>query len=124
MDELAPDERLAAFSISTPPLVKPPRKPRPSEIAAKLAKAKKPIAKPIAKPKAKRPRKHKARTPVDRQKPKAGKRKAVRKGRPLVRTCRMDIRLAPKELAKLKRIAKAKDISATAMLVRLIEKAA
>lgn len=50
--------------------------------------------------------------------------KAVRKGRPLVRTCRMDIRLAPAELAKLKRIAKAKDISATAMLVRLIEKAA
>jgi hypothetical protein len=121
MDELAPDERLAAFSISTPPFVKTPRKPRPSEIAAKLAKAK---PKPIAKPKAKRPRKHKARTPVDRQKPKAGKRKAVRKGRPLVRTCRMDIRLAPKELAKLKRIAKAKDISATAMLVRLIEKAA
>jgi hypothetical protein len=36
----------------------------------------------------------------------------------------MDIRLAPAELAKLKRIAKAKDISATAMLVRLIEKAA
>ena len=103
-----------------PSAKKPPRKPRPSEIAAKLAKAKK----PIAKPKAKRPRKHKARTPVDRQKPKAGKRKAVRKGRPLVRTCRMDIRLAPKELAKLKRIAKAKDISATAMLVRLIEKAA
>jgi hypothetical protein len=52
------------------------------------------------------------------------KTKAVRKGRPLVRTCRMGIRLAPKELAKLKRIAKAKDISATAMLVRLIEKAA
>jgi hypothetical protein len=57
---------------------------------------------------------------VTAKKPKA---KAVRKGRPLVRTCRMDIRLAPKELAKLKRIAKAKDISATAMLVRLIEKA-
>jgi hypothetical protein len=102
-----------------PSAKKPPRKPRPSEIAAKLAKAKK----PIAKPKAKRPRKHKTRTPVDRQRARP-KPKAVRKGRPLVRTCRMDIRLAPKELAKLKRIAKAKDISATAMLVRLIEKAA
>jgi hypothetical protein len=122
MDELAPDERLAAFSISTPPLVKPPRKPRPSEIAAKLAKAKAKTEK-TKKLKAKNQRslKHKTRTLVDRQKT---KRKAIRKGRPLVRTCRMDIRLAPKELAKLKRIAKAKDISATAMLVRLIEKAA
>jgi hypothetical protein len=64
-------------------------------------------------------------TKKPRAKPKVKKKpKAVRKGRPLVRTCRMDIRLAPKELAKLKRIAKAKDISATAMLVRLIEKAA
>lgn len=67
-------------------------------------------AKPKAKPKTKS--KAKARP------------KAVRKGRPLVRTCRMDIRLAPAELTKLKRIAKAKDMSATAMLVRLIEKAA
>jgi hypothetical protein len=67
-------------------------------------------------PPVKTPRKPKARA-----KPKP---KAVRKSRPLVRTCRMDIRLTPAELAKLKRAAKAKDISATAMLVRLIEKAA
>jgi hypothetical protein len=117
MDELTPNERLA--SVGTPPPIKTPRKPRPSEIAAKLAKAK-------IKARAKKP-KPKSRV---KAKPKAKirmtivKRKAVRKGRPLVRTCRMDIRLAPKELAKLKRIAKAKDISATAMLVRLIEKAA
>jgi hypothetical protein len=94
---------------------KPPRKPRPSEIAAKLAKAKKPIAKPKS---------AEANRTTPKAKAKKPKAKLVRKGRPLVRTCRMDIRLAPKELAKLKRIAKAKDISATAMLVRLIEKAA
>jgi hypothetical protein len=74
----------------------------------------------------KTPRKPKAK-PKTRAEPKAvrkAKPKTVWKGRPLVRTCRMDIRLAPTELTKLKRIAKAKDISATAMLVRLIEKAA
>jgi hypothetical protein len=70
------------------------------------------IAKPKPKPKAKKP--------IAKTKPK----KPARKGRPLVRTCRMDIRLAPKELAKLKKAAKAKGVSATAMLVRLIEKAA
>jgi hypothetical protein len=97
--------------------LEPLAKPRPSEIAAKLAKAKaktKKLAKATPKPKTKKLAKAKP-------KPKA---KLARKGRPLVRTCRMDIRLAPKELAKLKRIAKAKYISATAMLVRLIEKAA
>jgi hypothetical protein len=100
--------------IPTAP-VKTPRKPRPSEVAAKLAKAEAKRAK--AKPK--------TRKPAAKPKPKksAAKPKPARKGRPLVRTCRMDIRLAPKELAKLKRIAKAKNISATAMLVRLIEKA-
>jgi hypothetical protein len=87
--------------------VKTPRKPKAKPKAEPEARAK-----PITKRKAKAKPKVKA------------KRKAVRKGRPLVRTCRMDIRLAPAELAKLKRVAKAKDISATAMLVRLIEKAA
>jgi hypothetical protein len=110
--EASPDSFMPP--VPTAP-IKTPRKPRPSEIAAKLAKAKKSIAKPKPKARAKKSK-------IARPRPR--RRKAVRKGRPLVRTCRMDIRLAPKELAKLKRIAKAKDISATAMLVRLIEKAA
>jgi hypothetical protein len=103
---------------NTPPIAKPMVQ-RLRQAKRRKPKAKKPIVRP-------RPRKHKTRTPVDRQRarPKTKKPKAVWKGRPLVRTCRMDIRLAPKELAKLKRIAKAKDISATAMLVRLIERAA
>ena len=80
--------------------------------------------KPKAKVKAKPKTKAKAKKPKPKTKANKLKAKPVRRGRPLVRTCRMDIRLAPQELAKLKRAAKAKDISATAMLVRLIEKAA
>lgn len=105
---------------------KPPRKPRPSEIAAKKAKAaakRKPAPKKAAKPKAKKPvkaKRPKAKKAVKR-KP-APKKKKAKNARPLVRVERVELRLSKGERAKLNRHAKATDRTVTSVLVGMIAK--
>lgn len=95
---------------------KPPRKPRPSEIAAKKAKA---AAKRKPAPKAKK-KTVKAKKAVKR-KP-APKKKKAKNARPLVRTERLELRLTKGERAKLMRHAKAAGRTATGVIVGMIAK--
>jgi hypothetical protein len=81
---------------------KPPRKPRPSEIAAKAAKAVK-----RSKPKTK---------------PKTAKKK-VGNGRPLVRTERMDLRLTKQERAKVMARVKKTGNTVTGVIMEAVAKA-
>lgn len=92
---------------------KPPRKPRPSEIAAKKTKA----AKPKAKKAVKKPAKRKA---PAKSKPKA-KRKPV-KARGPERLERLDMRLSKAEKAKLRGISKRKGVPITEVVWGAIAK--
>lgn len=102
---------------------KPPRKPRPSEIAAKKTKAAK-KRKPAPKAKKKRPVSPAARAVV----PKAAKRRAKAKKAKkaasgnIIRTERLDFRLSKKEKAKLFKAAKAQKRTITGVIQILIEK--
>lgn len=110
---------------------KPPRKPRPSEIAAKLAKANgakksKAKTKAKAKPKAKRPtpkskkptKKTAKRKPAPKKKAKAAKRTPGVISRPE----RMDMRLTKAEKAKIVAVAKRTKRTITSVVYEAIAK--
>ena len=100
----------SGVDLTTP---KAPRKPRPSEIAAKKAKAakkKKPAAKktkPKAKPKAKR-------------KPAKSKRKAPGPG--VIRTERLDLRLTKQEKAKIMAWSRKTKRTVTSVIMEAVHK--
>lgn len=87
-----------------PAVKKPPRKPRPSEIAAKKAKA----AKKKTKPKAKR------------SKPAKGKKKAPGPG--VIRTERLDLRLTKQEKAKIMARSRKTKRTVTSVVMEAIHK--
>jgi hypothetical protein len=89
---------------------KKPRKPRPSELAAKAAKKK--AGKKTAKPKAKK---------VKARKPKTGKKKA-KKVVACVRSERLDLRLSKAEKAKVNAKAKKTRRTVTSIVIEAIEK--
>ena len=94
---------------------KPPRKPRPSEIAAKLAKAAK-KTKPKAKPKAKKKIVKKAK----HSKPKAKKKVH---GPNVIRTERMDLRLTKQEKASIMARSKKTKKTVTGVVMEAVHQA-
>lgn len=97
---------------------KAPRKPRPSEIAAKKAKAaKKSKRKPAPKKKAKAKPRKAVKRPA---KPKARKTKAVQWS--AARACRMDVRMSKAQKRKLDAKAKAKGRTVTSMILEAVDK--
>lgn len=106
-------------TAEAPPVVKAPRKPRPSELAAKVAKA--------AGKKAVKPAKKKAapkRKPVKKAVKKAakGKTKSKAPARKLVRTARLDLRCTPSERALAIGLAKKKDTTVTDLVMQVLRK--
>lgn len=102
-------------------VVKLPRKPRPSELAKKAAKAagktKPKAAKKTAKPKAKKTSKPKA--------VKKAAKKPIKKDRPVrpkVRTARLDIRCLPADRKKVMAKAEAKGMTLTQVVMAGIAK--
>lgn len=161
--EISTDGQMTQAEFDTPDVApKAPRKPRPSEVAAKKAKAlarvnkvkaatdakikkglagkaqkskskartakKKPAGSKVkvtkktkAKTKTKPAKKAKAaKKPVRKSKP---AKKASASVRPLVRTARVDLKLTPQEKKKLVAVAKKRDMTVTALLVKLITSA-
>lgn len=106
--------QISASPYAAPPKV--PRKPRPSELAAKAKKAKPKAKKKPAKKaaKAKRPKAKLAKRKPGKAKPK------VSAG--VVRTERLDLRLLPKEKAKLLAKAKTTRRTVTSVVQEMIEK--
>ena len=109
---------------------KPPRKPRPSEIAAKKAKAakkKKPATKKTkskAKPKAKKkPVKKAAKSKTKAKRAKSAK-KAKKKvhGPGVIRTERLDLRLTKQEKAKIMARSRKTKRTATSVIMEAIHK--
>lgn len=100
------------ISEDAPVKLKEPRKPRPSEIAAKKAKAAKLKAK-------KKPAKKKTKPKVAKRKTKA---KARKPAAVLSRPARIDLRLTKTEKAKLTAKAKATRRTITSVVAELIEK--
>ena len=100
-------EVLGQEQLDKPIGVKPPRKPRPSEIAAKLAKAAK-LKKPA----------------VKKTKPKV-KPKAKKKvhGPNVIRTERMDLRLTKQEKAKIMARSKKTKKTVTGVVMEAVHKA-
>lgn len=100
---------------------KAPRKPRPSELAAKAAKAAgktaPKAAKKTAKTKAKKASKPKAavKKVVKKAAKKAAKKSSANK--PKVRTARLDIRATPAERAKVLAVAKRKKMTITQVVM-------
>lgn len=117
-------EALDRQSPATREAKKAPRKPRPSEIAAKKAKAAAKRKRP--KPKIKKTGKSKRKAPAKKvrmpAKKKAGKRKTKGNTRPLARTARIDMKLLPKHKNKVFAAARKRGIPATIVLQELIEK--
>lgn len=100
---------------------KAPRKPRPSEIAAKKAKAaKKSKRKPAPKKKVRSVRWHKAAKKL--RKPKARKTKAKAVQWSAARACRMDVRMSKAQKRKLDAKAKAKGRTVTSMILEAVDK--
>lgn len=99
---------------------KPPRKPRPSEIAAKKAKAAK---KKPAKPKAKKPAKKavKAKRPAPKKKKAVKTRKAAPK-RPVIYTERIDFRVTKAQKREVTAKAKRENRSVTSIFMEVIER--
>ena len=111
-------EVLGQEQLDKPIGVKPPRKPRPSEIAAKLAKAaklKKPAAKKT-KPKAKK-------KPVKKAKRSKPKTKKKVHGPNVIRTERMDLRLTKQEKAKIMARSKKTKKTVTGVVMEAVHKA-
>lgn len=100
------------ISEDAPVKLKEPRKPRPSEIAAKKAKAAKLKAK-------KKPAKKKTKPKVAKRKTKA---KARKPAAVVARPARIDLRLTKTEKAKLTAKAKATRRTITSVVAELIEK--
>jgi outer membrane biosynthesis protein TonB len=118
------EELIEAIATSVPEEVvklKAPRKPRPSEIAAKAAKLKKPKPKKTAVKKklVKTAKKQAPARKAKRSVPKKVKKTAKAGG---VRFERLNFRVTKAEKAKLKARAKAGDCTITDVLVKLIEK--
>lgn len=111
-----------------PSAAKPPRKPRPSEIAAKktkAAKAKKPKKKTPTKSKPKPKAKKPVKKPAKRKSPAKTKSKAKRKpvkARGPERLERLDMRLSKTEKTKLRGISKRKGIPITEVVWGAIAK--
>ena len=101
-------EVLGQEQLDKPIGVKPPRKPRPSEIAAKLAKAAK-LKKPAAK-----------KTKAKRSKPKTKKKVH---GPNVIRTERMDLRLTKQENAKIMARSKNTKKTVTGVVMEAVHKA-
>lgn len=91
------------------PVIKPPRKPRPSEIAAKKAKA----------AKKKKPAAKKTKT---KRKPVKKTAKCRGNNKPLVRTERMDLRLTKQEKAKIMARVKKTKGTVTGVIMEAIHK--
>lgn len=102
---------------------KPPRKPRPSEIAAKKAKAAAKKKKSAPKRKQTAPKKK----AVKRAKPKArkpAKRKTKRtNSRPLVRVERLDMRITKADKAWLAKAARKRKLTVTNLVLAVLAKA-
>jgi hypothetical protein len=105
------------------PKVKAPRKPRPSEVAAKAKKPapkkKKAAAKPKVRHKKQGPKKLLKRSVA---KPKKPKPKAKKAAAVIARPERLDLRLSKKEKAKLVAKAKATRRTVTSVVLEMIEK--
>lgn len=111
---------MSEISEDAPVKLKEPRKPRPSEIAAKKAKAAKLKAKRPAKKKTK-PKRHKKQGPKA-QRPAKRKAKARKPAAVVARPARIDLRLTKTEKAKLTAKAKATRRTITSVVAELIEK--
>lgn len=112
-------------TAEAPPVVKAPRKPRPSELAAKAAKAAgKKAVKPKAKPAKKKAKKATRAGAVVRKAKKAakGKTKSKAPARKLVRTARLDLRCTPSERALAIGLAKKKDTTVTDLVMQVLRK--
>lgn len=109
---------------SDAPKKKAPRKPRPSEVAAKKAKAA--AKKKKSAPKRKRPapkKKAKAKRPKAARKP-AKRAKTKRKNnRPLVRVERLDMRITKAEKAWLEKAARKRKLTVTQVVLEVLAKA-
>jgi len=142
MDDIVDEAFKTTSDVAAPK--KPPRKPRPSEIAAKAAKAaaKKKPSKPKAKKPAAKKKTAKTKRPEVKKKsvkkskrkaPKKTKAKVVRKpakktrakkghSRNVVRTERLDLRLTKKEKAAMHAKAKKMGRTITSIIIELIAK--
>lgn len=113
---------------SDTPKKKAPRKPRPSEVAAKKAKAA--AKKKKNAPKRKRPA-PKKKAKAKRAKPKARKvkpaarkaKKAKLKNRPLVRVERLDMRISKAEKAWLEKASRKRGVTITEVVLDVLAKA-